>query len=122
MSPNDFMFNLVVHPRSKRFVQQPRQQLIRRVYVKPPIIEKEEFVEKEEIIFVIGGDKDLELKQNQIELNKMMKEEEASKINSEEKAEEDEVENVIMNLSNDFELEDVYDEKQISPGNNTMNE
>jgi hypothetical protein len=116
MSPNDFMFNLVVQPRSKRFVQQPRQQLIRRVYVKPPIIEKEE------IIFVIGGDKDLELKQNQIELNKMMKEEEASKINSEEKAEEDEVENLIMNLSNDFELEEVYDEKQISPGNNTMNE
>ena len=107
MSPNNFMFNLVVQPRSKRFVQQPRQQVIRRVYVKPPIIEKEEFVEKEEIIFVIGGDKDLELKQNKLELIKM--------------TEEDEITKLSMNSGDDdIELEEVYDEKQVSPGNNIM--
>lgn len=116
MSPNDFMFNLVVQPRSKRVVQQPRQQVIRRIYVKSPIIEKEEIVEKEEIIFVIGGDKDLELKQNELELNKMREEDEVTRI----KAEEDEV--LTLKLNNDFELEEVYEEKEISPGNNTMNE
>lgn len=110
MSPNDFMFNLVVQPRSKRVVQQPRQQVIRR-YVKSPI------VEKEEIIFVIGGDKDLELKQNELELNKMREEDEVTRI----KAEEEEEEVLTVKLSNDFELEEIYDEKQISPGNNTMN-
>jgi len=110
MSPNDFMFNLVVQPRSQRTVQKPRQQVIRRVYVKPPI------VEKEEIIFVIGGDKDLELKQNELELNKMREEDEVTRI----KAEEEEV--LTLKLNNDFELEEVYEEKEISPGNNTMNE
>jgi hypothetical protein len=106
MSPNDFMFNLVVQPRSHRIVQKPRQQVIRRIYVKSPIIEKEEIVEKEEIIFVIGGDTDLELKQNELELNKMREEEEV----------------LTVKLNNDFELEEVYDEKNISPGNNMMNE
>jgi hypothetical protein len=106
MSPNDFMFNLVVQPRSHRIVQKPRQQVIRRIYVKSPIIEKEEIVEKEEIIFVIGGDTDLELKQNELELNKMREEEEV----------------LTVKLNNDFELEEVYEEKQISPENNMMNE
>ena len=34
--------------------------------------------------------------------------------------EEEEV--LTVKLNNDFELEEVYDEKNISPGNNMMNE
>jgi len=87
--------------------------VIRRVYVKPPIVEKEEivkkeeFVEKEEIVFVIGGDKELEFEQNKLELIKMTEEEEITKLS--------------MNSGyDDIELEEVYDEKQVSPGNNIM--
>tara|TARA_B110000914_G_C15165416_1_gene310304 strand:- start:30 stop:377 length:348 start_codon:yes stop_codon:yes gene_type:complete len=115
MSPNDFMFNLVVQSRSHRIVQKPRQQVIRRIYVKSPIIEKEEIVEKEEIIFVIGGDTDLELKQNELELNKMREEDEVTRIKAEEEV-------LTVKLNKDFELEEVYEEKQISPENNMMNE